>query len=50
MTLKYNPVILLFIYLPLLLLVILLGEDGVDPPDLSEHRTIGQAEAQAKQP
>lgn len=35
-------------YLPLVFLFVLLGEDGVDPPDFSEHAAICQTEAQAQ--
>lgn len=37
-------------YLLLLLLLVLLGEEGVDPPDLGEHAAVRQAEAEAEQP
>lgn len=37
-------------YLLLLLLFILLCEEGVNPPDLGEHAAICQAEAETKEP
>lgn len=37
-------------YLLLLLLFVLLCEEGVDPPDLGEHAAVGQAEAEAEEP
>lgn len=37
-------------YLLLLLLFILLGEEGVNPPDLGEHAAVRQAEAEAEEP
>jgi len=37
-------------HLPPLLLLLLLREDCVDPPDLGEHRAIAQTKAQAQEP
>lgn len=37
-------------YLLLLLLFVLLREEGVDPPDLGEHAAVRQAEAEAEEP
>lgn len=37
-------------HLLLLLLLILLGEEGVDPPDLGEHAAVRQAKAEAEEP
>lgn len=37
-------------YLLPLLLLVLLGEEGVDPPDLGEHAAVRQAEAEAEEP
>lgn len=37
-------------HLLFLLLLILLGEEGVNPPDLGEHATVRQAEAEAQEP
>lgn len=37
-------------HLLLLLLLVLLGEEGVDPPDLGEHAAVGQAKAEAEEP
>lgn len=47
---KSTPSNLCHIYLPLILLLILLGEYRVDPPDLGEHAAICKAETQTKQP
>lgn len=38
------------IYLSLVLLLILLGENRVHPPDLCKHAAVGQAEAEPEQP
>lgn len=37
-------------HLPPLFLLLLLGEDRVDPPDLGEHGAVAQTEAQAEEP
>lgn len=37
-------------YLLLLLLFVLLREEGMDPPDLGEHAAVRQAEAEAEEP
>lgn len=37
-------------YLPLLFFLILLSEHGMNPPNLSEHAAISQAEPQPQQP
>lgn len=37
-------------YLLFLLFLVLLCEEGVDPPDLGEHAAICQAEAEAEEP
>lgn len=38
------------IYLSLVFLLILLGENRVHPPDLREHAAVGQTEAEPEQP